>query len=147
MRKVVILSTLCILMAAFCLNGYADDLSYQISALEQKAERVQNQVNQAKQQTDAQLGSQVKSIQASVDSLVQQRVQLDSHIAKLESQMEDLRRTSNVALSRQLKSYDSEMAQIKQEMSSLLTAKKEQPAANAPAATGTVNTPVPALGN
>ena len=54
MKKTVILTMiLSILMMAFCLNSYAQDLSSEITTLEQKAERIQSQINQAKQQSNS----------------------------------------------------------------------------------------------
>ena len=77
MKKTGILTMiLSILMMAFCLNCYAQDLSSEITTLEQKADRIQSQINQAKQQSDSSLDQQAKAIAASIDSLVKQRVQL-----------------------------------------------------------------------
>ncbi len=102
MKKSSILVILSILLAALCANSYAEDLSAQITSLEQKAERIQAQINLAKQQSEAQIDQQVKAITNSVDSLVNQRVQLDSHIAKLEAQMEEIKKNSQANLSRQV---------------------------------------------
>jgi chromosome segregation ATPase len=120
MKKSSILVILSILLAALCANSYAEDLSAQITSLEQKAERIQAQINLAKQQTDAQIDQQVKAITNSVDSLVNQRVQLDSHIAKLEAQMEEIKKNSQSNLSRQVTQYDSELGNVKSQISSLV---------------------------
>jgi chromosome segregation ATPase len=121
MKKTVILTTiLSILMMAFCLNSYAQDLSSEITTLEQKADRIQSQINQAKQQSDSNLDQQAKAIAASIDSLVKQRVQLDAHISRLESQMEDVKKSAQTNLSRQIKQYNEELGGVKQQLSSLV---------------------------
>jgi DNA repair exonuclease SbcCD ATPase subunit len=120
MKKSSILVFLSILLAALCANSYAEDLSAQITSLEQKAERIQAQINLAKQQADAQIDQQVKAITGSVDSLLNQRVQLDSHIAKMEAQMEEIKKNSQSNLSRQVTQYDSELGSVKQQISSLV---------------------------
>ncbi len=133
MKKSSILVILSILLAALCANSYAEDLSAQITSLEQKADRIQAQINLAKQQADAQIDQQVKAITGSVDSLVNQRVQLDSHIAKLEAQMEDIKKSSQANLSRQVTQYDSELSNVKQQISSLVAKQAaSQKAAEAP---------------
>ena len=92
MKKATIIALL--LITALGLNCYAEEFSAQISVLEQKAERIQNQINQAKQQNDQALDQQLKALTGSVDSLVNQRVQLDAHIARLENQIDELKKNS-----------------------------------------------------
>ena len=71
MKKTVILTMiLSILIMAFCLNSYAQDLSSEITTLEQKAERIQSQINQAKATEQLSLDQQAQAIAASIDSLV-----------------------------------------------------------------------------
>jgi len=63
MKKTAILTMiLSIFIVAYCLNSFAQDLTGQITALEQKADRVQNQINQQKQQAQAGLDQQVKAV-------------------------------------------------------------------------------------
>ena len=51
MKKSLVLAViLSVGMLALSLSAYADDISAQISALEQQAERIQSQINQTKQQ-------------------------------------------------------------------------------------------------
>ncbi len=140
MKKTSIL-ILTILLAALCANSYAEDLSGQITSLEQRADRIQAQINLAKQQADAQIDQQVKAITGSVDSLVNQRVQLDAHIAKMEAQMEEVKKNAQANLSRQMSQYDQDLGNVKQQISSLVAkrsaaqkaAETPQPAAQAPA--------------
>ncbi|MBI5249149.1 MAG: hypothetical protein HY912_06615 [Desulfomonile tiedjei] len=137
MKKTSILMILSILLAALCANSYAEDLSGQIGSLEQKADRIQSQINLDKQQTDAQVDQQVKAITGSVDSLVNQRVQLDAHIAKLEAQMSDIKKNAQANLSRQMSQYDQDLGNVKQQISSLVakqTAAKKAAEAPQPAA-------------
>jgi chromosome segregation ATPase len=150
MKKTAILTmTLSMLIVTFCLNCYADDLNAQITVLEQKAGRIQNQINQAQQQADLAVDQQIKTLAASVDSLVKQRVQLDAYISKLENQINDLKKNSQADLSRQVKSYNEELSTVKQQLSGLLAKKSAQ--ASQPAATDnpaqTATTPAPAPSN
>ncbi|WP_041285882.1 hypothetical protein [Desulfomonile tiedjei] len=141
MKKISMLMMLSIFIAALCATAFAQDLSSQVTALEQKAERIQAQINLAKQQAEAQVDQQVKAITASVDSLMKQRVQLDAHIAKFESQMQDIKKSAQSNLSRQINQYDEELSTVKQQISSLVAkqsaaqkqAETPQPAAVAPA--------------
>lgn len=145
MKKTAILTmSLSLLIVTFCLNCYADDLNAQISALEQKAGRLQNQITQAQQQNDLAVDHQVKALAASVDSLVKQRVQLDAYIAKLESQMDELKKNAQADLNRQVKSYTEELGTVKQQISSLLakkSAQASQPATNPDSPTQSATTP------
>jgi len=125
MKKTGLLTVvLSILVIAFCLNVFADDLASQISSLEQKAERLQNLINQAKQQTNSTTDQQVKAMTGSVDSLLKQRVQLDAQIARIEGQIQEIKDSSNTALDRQIKQYDQELVETKQQIASI-NAKKE----------------------
>jgi chromosome segregation ATPase len=145
MKKASILVVLTMLVAALCANSYAEDLSAQIGSLEQKADRIQAQINLAKQQTDLQVDQQIKAITNSVDSLVNQRVQLDAHISRLEAQMDDIKKNAQSNLSRQMTQYDQEMGNVKQQISSLVakqTASQKQAEAHQTAAP----TPAPEAG-
>jgi chromosome segregation ATPase len=134
MKKTAILTMIfSILIVTYSMNGFAQDLTGQITALEQKADRVQNQINQAKQQAQAGLDQQVKVVQATIDSLINQRVQLDSHIAKLESQMEEMKKNAQSNLERQVQQYKVELAGIKQQISGMVTQKNADAAAKLPA--------------
>lgn len=124
MKKTAILTMIfSVLIVTYSLNSFAQDLTGQITALEQKADRVQNQINQAKQQAQTGLDQQVKVVQATIDSLVNQRVQLDAHIAKLESQMEEMKKNAQSNLERQVQQYKVELASIKQQISGMVAQK------------------------
>ncbi len=155
MKKLTFLAlALTLSMAALVLNVNAEDLTSQITALQQKAERVEAQINQARQQTDAQIDQQVKAMVGQIDNLVKQRVQLDSQIAKLEVQADELKNSSKANLSKQIRGYDQELFSLKQQISSLNAKKwaeeaqklKEQDAvpgaAKVPATPGAANVPV-----
>jgi chromosome segregation ATPase len=132
MKKTAILTMIVSLVIVnFCLTAYAEDPSSEISALEQKAERVQNQINQAKQQSNATVDAQVKSLNASIDSLIKQRVQVDSHIARLEGQVSELKQSADTGLSRQVTQYQTELMAIKQQVASLMQKKNAAPAQKA----------------
>jgi chromosome segregation ATPase len=129
MKKTLMLTIICLTaVVASCLNVNADDVSAQIQALEQRADRMQSQINIAKQQSSQNLDAQVKSLRASVDSLVGQRVQLDSHIARLESQIDELKQNSTTTVNRQVKDYQAEIGNIKQQIGSLMSQKGADPA-------------------
>jgi chromosome segregation ATPase len=133
MKKISISMILAILLAALCVNAYAQDLSNQITTLEQKADRIQAQINLAKQQSDAQVDQQVKAINGSIESLVNQRVQLDAHISRLEAQADDIKKNAQANLSRQMSQYDQDLGNVKQQISSLVAKKAAvQKAAEAP---------------
>lgn len=120
MKKVTLLAlALTVSMAALVLDVNAEDLATQISALQQKAERVESQINQARQQTDSQIDQQVKALIGQIDNLVKQRVQLDSQIAKLEVQADEIKNSSKTNLSKQIRGYDQELLTLKQQISSL----------------------------
>jgi chromosome segregation ATPase len=124
MKKTAILTMiLSVLLVAYCMSSFAQDLTGKIATLEQKADRVQNQINQAKKQAQAGLDQQVKAVQATIDSLVNQRVQLDAHIAQLESQMEGMKRNSQSNLERQVHQYQAELSAIKQQISGMAAQK------------------------
>ena len=124
MKKTLMLTIICsVVVVASCLNANADEVSAQIQSLEQRADRMQNQINIAKQQSSQNLDAQVKSLRASVDSLVGQRVQLDAHISRLESQIEELKQNSATTVNRQVKEYESEIGNIKQQIGSLVSRK------------------------
>lgn len=70
-----------------------------------------------------------------------QRVQLDADIAKMEAQMEEVKKNAQANLSRQMSQYDQDLGNVKQQISSLVAkrsaaqkaAETPQPAAQAPA--------------
>jgi uncharacterized phage infection (PIP) family protein YhgE len=148
MKKTAIVTMIVSLVVVnFCLFAYAEDVSTEISALEQKAERIQSQINQAKQQSNAGVESQVKALNTSIDSLIKQRVQVDSHIARLEGQVSELKQSAVSGLSRQVSQYQSELDTIKQQLSSLVqkkTATSAQKAEGATAQAGSAPAPAPA---
>ena len=135
MKKMVTLTMiLSLIVVSSCLFANAQDLESQVSALEQKADRVQAQIKQAQQQANLGVDAQVKALSSTIDSLVKQRVQIDSQIARFEGQISDLKQASSSTLNRQVQQYQTELSAIKQQITSL-AAKKAEPkaAAGAPA--------------
>lgn len=129
MKKTLMLTIICsIVVVASCLNVNADDVSAQIQSLEQRADRMQSQINLAKQQSSQNLDAQVKSLRATIDSLVGQRVQLDAHIARMESQIDELKQSSTTTVNRQVKDYEVEIGSIKQQIGSLMSRKSTEAA-------------------
>jgi chromosome segregation ATPase len=121
MKKTAILTMIVsMLIVTYGLNCYGQELTSQITVLEQRADRVQSQINHAKQQAQTSLDQQVKAIQATIDSLVNQRVQLDAHIAKLEGQMDEMKKSAQTNLERQVAQYSTELATIKQQISGMV---------------------------
>ena len=120
MKKVSILAivlSLALLIPAF--NALAEDVGGQIAALQQRAERVQTQMNEVKQQCGTNLDGQIKSLNVSLENLVKQRVQLGSQISQLEAQMQDLKSSALASCGRNVKHYEDELNNIKQQMSAL----------------------------
>ena len=118
-KTAIILVAASVLLINFGANVFAEDLMSQIGALQQKAERVQAQINQAKQQSESTMDQQVKSLMNQADNLIKQRVQLDSQISKIDSQIDEIKNSTKSTLSRQVKGYDQELILLKQQISSL----------------------------
>ena len=78
-----------------------------------------SQINQARQQADAQADQQIKALIGQIDNLVKQRVQLDSQIAKLELQADEIKNSAKANLSKQIRGYDQELYSLKQQISAL----------------------------
>lgn len=136
MKKTAILTMIVsMLIVAFGLNCFGQELTSQITTLEQRADRIQGQISQAKLQAQTNLDQQVKAIQSTIDSLVNQRVQLDAQIARLEGQMDDMKKSAQSNLERQVLQYSTELATIKQQISGMVAQKSAAVAqkANEPA--------------
>jgi F0F1-type ATP synthase membrane subunit b/b' len=88
--------------------------------LEQKAQRIQAQIEQAKAAAQAAAEQQINGIQASIDALVKQRVAIDAHISKLEGQIQQVKQQAQENLSRQIDRYNQALSQVKQQMSGSL---------------------------
>ncbi len=153
-----------IAIVVLCINAYAENTSPQMAALEQRAEQIKNQINLAQSQCGSGVESQLKSMTASVESLVQQRAQLGSHISQLEAQIEELKKNNRASCARTVKQHEDELRQVKQEIAGLVAKEKaeaiqkaaEQKAAApapasapapaaAPAATAPAPAPAPAV--
>src|SRR4030042_3534701 len=121
-RMVMMLFSIAIVV--FCINAYADNTSQQISALEQRAELIKNEINQAQSQCGGGVESQLKSMAASIESLVQQRAQLGAHISQLEAQIEELKKNSRANCSRTVKQHEDDLRVVKQEIAGLIAKEK-----------------------
>jgi hypothetical protein len=124
-----------IIVAAFSLNGYAMEVSSQISTLERQAQRIQSQIDQATQTSSTALDQQVKVLEATIDSLVKKKVQIDAQISAIEGQIDKLRTSSQAVLQRQMEQYNKELATVKQQISGLVSQKALSPASSGAAAT------------
>jgi predicted nucleic acid-binding Zn-ribbon protein len=124
MKKVTTMTMIVSLVVVnFCLIAYADDVSTQMLLLEQRAQRIASQIDQAKQQSAAGTDGQARALSASIDGLIKQRVQLDAAISRLEGQVAELKQSSDTTLSRQMQQYQSELDTIKQQMAGLAAKK------------------------
>jgi len=119
-RMIMMLFSIAIVV--FCINAHADDTSQQIAALQQKAELIKNQINQAQSQCGSE--SQLKSMTASIESLVQQRAQLGAHISQLEAQIEELKKSSRASCARTVKQHEDELNVVKQQIAGLIAKEK-----------------------
>lgn len=131
-RTAILTVTLSAVLVAFCANGFADDLAAQVNLLEQKAARIQTHIDQAKKQSSAALDPQVKQLQATIEALIQQRVQIDGQIASLEQKIHSLQTTAQTTLTTQVERYDNELAEVKQQLASLAAKRAARNAAKPP---------------
>ena len=136
----VIMMLFSIAIVVFCINAHADNTSQQIAALQQKAELIKNQINQAQSQCGVAVQNQLKSMAASIESLVQQRAQLGSHISKLESQVDELKKSNRASCARTVKQHEDELNVVKQQIAGLAAKQKADAVqkASAPKAPATV---------
>jgi DNA repair exonuclease SbcCD ATPase subunit len=117
MKKIAILTMLtCLVMVTGVISGFAQELGSQIGVLEQKASRLQAQIDQAKQQNASAVDQRLQALNGSVEQLVRQRVSLDSQIAQLEGQIQEMKSSSTTNLNRQVAQYDQELAQVRQQI-------------------------------
>jgi chromosome segregation ATPase len=138
-----------IAIVVLCINAYADNTSQQIAALEQKAELIKNQINQAQSQCGGGVESQLKSMTASIESLVQQRAQLGTHISQLEAQIEELKKNNRASCATTVKQREDELKVVKQEIAGLVAKEKAEAIQKAaeqkvPVATPAAAAPAPA---
>jgi chromosome segregation ATPase len=146
----IIMMLFSIAIVVFCINAHADNTSQQIAALQQKAELIKNQINQAQSHCGVGVESQLKSMAVSIESLVQQRAQLGAQISKLESQVEELKKSNRASCARTVKQHEDELNAVKQQIAGLMAQQKAEAAAQkasapkAPAAT--VPAALPAAG-
>lgn len=133
-------------IALICTSAYAEDPAKEISALQQKAETIQNQITQSQNQCDMRLEGELKPIRASIESLMAQRVQLGAAISQMESQVEDLKKNARANCRTQVKPAEQELAGVKQQISSLMAKQAAEAAqkANAPQP-GPAAAPAPAV--
>ncbi|MCA1959757.1 MAG: hypothetical protein LDL33_03095 [Desulfomonile sp.] len=141
-----LLTLLCaVFLVAACLNCYADDLAAKVSALEEKAKRIQSLIDQAKASSADSLNNQVIGLRNSVDQLIKQRVMIDSQIAQLQTQMADMKSQAQTNLNRQIGSYAEDLEKIKSQLNGLIEEAKKQAQSSAqqPAAATTPESVAP----
>jgi peptidoglycan hydrolase CwlO-like protein len=132
MKKSLVLAViLSVAMLGLGLSAYADDSSAQIAALEQQAERIQNQIKLNQQQCGANLNGQLKPLSDSIESLVKQRIQLGAQIQQMESQIQELKQSALSTCKRQVKQYEDELASVKQQIATQVAKAKAQAAQKA----------------
>jgi chromosome segregation ATPase len=134
MKKVSVIAALAsMLIAVLVFNCYARDLAAEVSALEQKVQRLQSQIDQAKLSNDSSVNQQVQGIQNSIDVLVKQRVNLDAQIARLEAQIHEIKTNGQSQLGKQVSQYSEELIKTKAQLSSVAAEKAVAQAAAASA--------------
>lgn len=132
MNKIRLISILfSVFILAFAATVFADDQSTQVTQLEQKANLLQAQIDQARSSSQNQLNQQVQSLRNSIDALIKQRVAVDSQIAQFEGQIEDIQVKSQANLDRQVTKYGEDLMKVKSQLSSILADKKKQTNAQA----------------
>ncbi len=107
-------------VALICVNAFADDPAREISALQQKAESLQNQITQAQNKCDVGLESELRPLRSSIENLMQQRVQLGANISQLESQVDNLKKSTQASCRNQVKPAEQELSAVKQQITSLM---------------------------
>lgn len=112
-----------LLVAAFCVNCYAADASTEIPALEQRAQRVNAQIEELKSQNAARLNQQVAAYKQQIQAYVKQRVEIDSQVTKLEAMVDQLHKENESSFGRQMKVYTDMMQEVKSQLSSALSKK------------------------
>ncbi len=127
-KSLLLIVTLVAAMMAFGLSTYAADSSAEMSLLQQKASRVENQIQQAQQQCGNSLQDQVRPLKATIENLVREKVRIDSHIAQLEAQIETINQNQASSCGRQVNQYRTELETIKQQISSIAAKKASEPA-------------------
>jgi TolA-binding protein len=115
-KSLVLAMILSVAMLGLGLSAYANDSSAQMTALEQQAERIQNQIKLTQQQCSANLNGQLKPLSDSIESLVKQRVQLGAQIQQMENQVQELKQSALSTCKRQVKQQEEELAAVKQQM-------------------------------
>jgi chromosome segregation ATPase len=125
----IIMMLFSIAIVVFCINAHADNTSQQIAALQQKAELIKNQISQAQSHCGVGVESQLKSMAASIESLVGQRAQLGAQISKLESQVEELKKSNRASCARTVKQHEDELNAVKQHIAGLMAKQKAEAAA------------------
>jgi len=133
MSKVRLISILfSVLILALAFNVCAEDMATQVTQLEQKANQLQTQIDQAKASSQNQVNQQVQLMRNSIDALLKQRVAVYAQIAQLEGQIEEIKGKSQATLDRQVAKYGEDLMKVKSQLSSILADKKKQ--VSAPAA-------------
>lgn len=140
---------LSMLIAAFCLNCFANSPEAQVKALEQQASRIEAQIDQAKKAAQTATDQQVKQLRQSVEHFIRQRVQIDAQIARLEGQIEEVQKQAQDNLARQLTHYQKALGQVQSQLSGMAREKKAsqvnpQPQSQTPAVKS-VQVPKPAV--
>lgn len=127
----LVMIPLAIFLLALGLNSYAQqDLTSQVTSLEQKAKIIQTQIEQAKASHETTMNQQVQHLKQSVDGLIKQRVSVDTQIAQLEAQIDDVTKKSRDTLNRQVGKYKEDLQNVKSQLAGIVVdQKKVQPAA------------------
>jgi predicted nucleic acid-binding Zn-ribbon protein len=118
-----------IALFAIALNCQAANLNVEVAALEQKASRLQNQIDQAKAANTAAMNQQIQAIQNALNVLVRQRVAIDAQIAQMEGRMSEIKTKSQAVLNRQIAQYNAELKKTRSQITGALASKKTKPAA------------------
>lgn len=126
------------LVAVLALTGVAvcgaADVSADAAALEQKAQRLQAQIDQARSSQQSTLNNQVQAHKNSVDVLVKQRVHIDAQIAQLEQQIQEITAKAQDTLNRQVAGYAEDLDKVKSQLSSVVVEKTAEQKVEQPAA-------------
>ena len=68
----------------------------------------------------------MKSMTASIESLIQQRAQLGTHISQLEAQIEELKKNNRASCAKTVKQHEDDLKVVKQEIAGLVAKEKAE---------------------
>ncbi|MFC1834367.1 hypothetical protein ACFL2Q_06500 [Thermodesulfobacteriota bacterium] len=117
-RTVLLILTVLVVLSIGAVTCCAQNLTAQISALEMRANLIQQQIDKAKVISQANLDRQIQAANRSIDHLLQQRDQIDAQVTGLQGQVAELKKRSQANLGRQIGQYNKQLDLVKSQLTS-----------------------------